>query len=488
MCGIVGIALRSIDDQVNQLLFDALTISQHRGQDSAGIMTYDGRIFNRRRGIGLVKECIHTRHMIRLKGNAGLGHVRYPTSGRIKEEECQPFYMNMGNGISFVHNGNIINTEAIQKELSRNYVHLNTDSDSEMLASLFALYIHKNIHNKSLSEKAIQNALREISEKCVGSYSCIAIIAGIGMLAFRDPNGIKPLEVGVSSNMRNFIVASESVALSALPDVVHAGEIPPGSYLFVPFNSKGVFGNIKYGTYVEGKEFTPCIFEYVYLSRPDSIINKISVSEARRNMGRKLAMRMIKDYNTDIIDVVVPVPDTSLVAAVEMAATLNKPYRYGLIKNRYLPRTFIMPGQKIREESVRLKLNVSTSEVKGKNVLVVDDSIVRGTTSRQIVFMLKDAGAKKITFASLSPPIRYRNIYGVDIPTKSELVAWNRTTDEIRDFIGADVLIYQDISDLEQSILEAAPKNENQIIRFEMSIFDGKYLAGITDEYLDLLE
>lgn len=488
MCGIIGVVSNK---PVNQILFDGLTMLQHRGQDAAGITTYDNERFFKRNSVGLVKDVFHTRHMLRLKGNIGLGHVRYPTAGSYSKSEVQPFYVNYGNGITFVHNGNIVNAKEIISFLKDKHVHLNTWSDSEALANLFAFYIHQEMMKEGwVSKDVITRALWKISDRCNGSYSCIAIIAGVGMVAFRDRYGIKPLEICIQRDMNGVLFASEPIA--GVPhDFIHLDNmyIRPGTAMFIPFNQ--VPGNpfIKMIEidYAEEKDidFSPCIFEYVYLSRPDSVINGISVSEARKNMGTRLAKKIMAKYNPSIIDIVVPVPDTSIVAASQIAATLGKPYSHGLVKNRYIPRTFIMPEQAIREESIRAKLNVNKVEVDGKNVLVVDDSVVRGTTSKQIVALFRDAGAKKIIFGSLSPPIRFQNVYGIDMPTRSELIANGKTSEEVKSLIGADLLIYQDESDLTDAVNEASKKKFG---RFETSIFNGDYITDVGQKYLDELE
>lgn len=485
MCGIIGVVSNK---PINQILFDGLTMLQHRGQDAAGITTYNNRFFSRK-SVGLVRDAFHTRHMLRLQGNVGLGHVRYPTDGSYSKAESQPFYTNYGNGIVFVHNGNIVNSEEIILFLKDKHIHLNTHSDSEALANLFSFYIHQELLSKSSIDKdCIREALKKLSEKCNGSYSCIAIIAGVGMVAFRDPHGIKPLEFCVQKDLNGIMFASESIA-GAPHNFMHHDTmyVKPGHALFVPFNQVPGTSFIRVPDikYTEDCKFTPCIFEYVYLTRPDSMINGVSVSEARKNMGRRLAKKITLDYNPGIIDIVVPVPDTSIVAASQIAASLRRPYGYGLIKNRYIPRTFIMPGQTKRTASIKLKLNVNATEIKNKTVLVVDDSIVRGTTSKQIVALLREAGAKKIIFGSLSPPIRFQNTYGINMATRGELIAHNRTIDEVQELIGADLLIYQDEQDLIDAVNDAS---ETKFEQFEMSIFNGEYITGVSKEYLDKLD
>ncbi len=470
MCGIVGI---SATVNVNQLLFDALTVLQHRGQDAAGMVTIsDGRFFLRKDN-GLVKDVFRTRHMRRLHGTMGLAHVRYPTAGTSSSAEAQPFYVNSPYGIALAHNGNLTNAEEIKQALFESDLrHINTRSDSEILLNVFA---HELTKQGKLKPKAVDffNALTEVYQRCEGGYAVVAMVNGHGMLGFRDPNGIRPLVYGKreAEQGTEYMFASESVALDALGfELIR--DVAPGEAIFIDDNHQ-----IHTHQCVEGK-LNPCMFEYVYLARPDSIVDGVFVYQSRLRMGQTLANKVLREWSDHDIDVVMPIPDTSRNSALEMATRLGLPYREGLVKNRYIGRTFIMPGQEIRKKSVKQKLNAIGQEFAGKNVLLVDDSIVRGTTCEQIVEMARDAGAKKVYFCSAAPAIRYPNVYGIDMPTSEELIAYGRSEEEMCELIGADKLIFQDLDDLKKAVLSLNPEIED----FDCSVFDGKYLAGNIDE------
>lgn len=479
MCGIIGIVGRG---PVNQALYDGLTVLQHRGQDAAGIVTYDGRDrrLNLRKAKGLVRDVFEARHMQRLVGNMGIGHVRYPTAGGAAAAESQPFYVNSPYGITLGHNGNLTNATELRRELFlQDRRHINTDSDSEILLNVFAQELFRQDH-LNLTPDDICRAVAGVHRRCQGAYSVVAMIAGHGVLAFRDPHAIRPLVFGVrqAEDGPEYMVASESVALDVLGfDLTR--DVGPGEVVYVDQNfdlyAKGCAQNPVY---------SPCIFEYVYFSRPDSVLDDVSVHKARMRMGKRLGKRLQQEWPDHDIDVVIPIPDTSRTAAQEMALQLGVTYREGFIKNRYIGRTFIMPGQTQRKKSVRQKLNPIGLEFKGKNVMLVDDSIVRGTTSKEIVQMARDTGAKKVYFASASPPIRYPNVYGIDMPAANELIAHGRTTEEVREAIGADYLIYQDLDDLIKAVRKGNPK----LTRFDTSVFTGDYITGISGEYLDGLE
>lgn len=477
MCGIVGIAG---SQGLNQELYDGLTVLQHRGQDAAGIVTYDNNRVFQRKGNGLVRDVFQERHMQRLQGNMGIAHVRYPTAGSSSSAEAQPFYVNSPYGMSLSHNGNLTNADVLKREL---YIddrrHINTNSDSEILLNVLA---HELIHsgNLQLSPIDIFRAVSGVHRRCQGAYAVVVMICGVGIVAFRDPYGIRPLVYGVreTKDGLDYMVASESVALDVLGyELVR--DVKPGEAIFI--DTKKQFHS---HVCADNSKNTPCIFEYVYFARPDSILENVYVQKARMRMGQRLAKNILEQWPDHDIDVVIPIPDTSRTAALEMAHIMDCKYREGFIKNRYIGRTFIMPGQTQREKSVRHKLNPINLEYKDKNVLLVDDSIVRGTTSKEIVQMARDAGAKKVYFASASPPVRYQNVYGIDMPAASELIAHNKNIGEVRKEIGADKLFYQDIKDLIKSVKKGNPN----LREFETSVFTGDYITGVGDEYLNSLE
>ncbi|MGP1571083.1 MAG: amidophosphoribosyltransferase [Moraxella sp.] len=480
MCGVIGICAY---EPVNQMLYDGLTMLQHRGQDAAGIATLkDNRVYLRKDN-GMVRDVFLDKHMMRLVGNFGIGHVRYPTAGTSSIAEAQPFYVNSPYGITLAHNGNLTNAEVLAKELYEiDRRHLNTDSDSEVLLNIFAHELQE-FDQPNLTPDDIFHALKAVYERCQGAYAVVAMIAGHGILAFRDPNGIRPLVYGQRKTEKGveYMVASESVALTALGfEVVR--DVAPGEAIFIDLN---------YQLYtkqcIAAAKHTPCIFEYVYFARPDSIIDNISVHKARMRMGEKLAKHILKEWGENHgIDVVIPIPDTSRNSALELALHLNVKYREGFNKNRYIGRTFIMPGQSLRKKSVRQKLNAIPLEFKNRNVLLVDDSIVRGTTCYEIIQMARDAGAKNVFFASVAPPVIYPNVYGIDMPVKSELISSGRTVDEVRQIIGADRLIFQDLDDLIHAVNNT---KYSRVDSFDCSVFDGKYVAGnIDDAYLENLK
>ena len=466
MCGIVGVISTS---PVNQLIYDALLLLQHRGQDAAGIATQQGRKFFMHKAKGMVKDVFRTRNMRALPGSCGLGQVRYPTAGNAaSEEEAQPFYVNAPFGIVLVHNGNLTNAQSLKADLfNTDHRHINTESDSEVLLNVLADELDKATRGKALQPQDVFAAVQAVHKRIRGSYAVIALIAGHGVLAFRDPYGIRPLCIGRSPD-GTVMLASESVALEGTGHVFER-DIQPGEAVFI-----GLDGKIAAQQCAAAPQLSPCIFEYVYLARPDSVMDGISVYQARLNLGQTLAKRVVSTVPPSEIDVVVPIPESSRPSAMQLAQLLGLPYREGFVKNRYVGRTFIMPGQGVRKKSVRQKLNVIGSEFKGRNVLLVDDSIVRGTTSREIVQMARDAGARKVYLASAAPPVRYPNVYGIDMPTSSELVAHGRSVEEIRQIIGCDALIYQDVDAMKKAIgsLNAA------IAGFDASCFDGVYVTG----------
>ena len=466
MCGIVGVISTS---PVNQLIYDALLLLQHRGQDAAGIATQQGRKFFMHKAKGMVKDVFRTRNMRALPGSCGLGQVRYPTAGNAaSEEEAQPFYVNAPFGIVLVHNGNLTNAQSLKADLfNTDHRHINTESDSEDLLNVLADELDKATRGKALQPQDVFVAVQAVHKRIRGSYAVIALIAGHGVLAFRDPYGIRPLCIGRSPD-GTVMLASESVALEGTGHVFER-DIQPGEAVFI-----GLDGKIAAQQCAAAPQLSPCIFEYVYLARPDSVMDGISVYQARLNLGQTLAKRVVSTVPPNEIDVVVPIPESSRPSAMQLAQLLGLPYREGFVKNRYVGRTFIMPGQGVRKKSVRQKLNVIGSEFKGRNVLLVDDSIVRGTTSREIVQMARDAGARKVYLASAAPPVRYPNVYGIDMPTSSELVAHGRSVEEIRQIIGCDALIYQDVDAMKKAIgsLNAA------IAGFDASCFDGVYVTG----------
>ena len=480
MCGIVGVVSNG---PVNQLLYDSLLLLQHRGQDAAGIATGHGKNFSMHKGSGLVRDVFRTRNMRDLTGNAGIAQVRYPTAGSaVSAQEAQPFYVNAPFGITLAHNGNLTNWEQLKDEMFRiDRRHINTESDSEVLLNVLAHELQMATAGYSLDPSAVFNAVGGLHRRVRGSYAVVAQIAGYGVLAFRDPFGIRPLVLGAleTDDGTEYLVASESVALHGLGYQL-VRDVAPGEAIFIDMD-----GGLHTRQCSEQPRLNPCIFEYVYLARPDSVMDGISVYASRLRMGETLADKIRRELPTGDIDVVMPIPDSSRPAAMQMALRLGLDYREGFIKNRYVGRTFIMPGQGVRKKSVRQKLNPIGIEFKGKNVLIVDDSIVRGTTSNQIVEMARESGANKVIFASAAPPVRYPNVYGIDMPTLNELIASGRDDEQIRAAIGADVLIYQDIDDMKRAINEPG----SGIARFEASCFDGDYITGdVTPDYLDRLQ
>ncbi len=470
MCGIVGVVSAT---PVNQLIYDALLLLQHRGQDAAGIVTQQGRKFFMHKAKGMVRDIFRTRNMRALPGNCGLGQVRYPTAGNaFSEEEAQPFYVNAPFGLVMVHNGNLTNAQALKADLfSVDHRHINTESDSEVLLNVLAHELEKTTRGLPLKPADVFAAVRGVNQRIKGSYAVIALIAGHGLLAFRDPHGIRPLCMGRSQD-GTVMLASESVALEG---TLHQFErdVAPGEAVFIDLQ-----GQVHHQMCAESAQLTPCIFEYVYLARPDSTMDGISVYQARLNLGETLAKRVISTVPPNEIDVVIPIPESSRPSATELAHLLGIPYREGFVKNRYVGRTFIMPGQGVRKKSVRQKLNVITSEFKGRNVLLVDDSIVRGTTSKEIVQMARDAGANKVYMASAAPPVRFPNVYGIDMPTKEELVAHGRTLEEVRQIIGCDALIYQDVDAMKTAVAQARTGAAGPLTGFDASCFDGVYVTG----------
>ncbi|MFZ6725888.1 amidophosphoribosyltransferase [Undibacterium sp. MH2W] len=479
MCGIVGVVSNG---PVNQLLYDALLLLQHRGQDAAGIATSHGNKFAMHKANGLVRDVFRTRNMRSLPGNVGIGQVRYPTAGSTSEEEAQPFYVNAPFGIVLAHNGNLTNAVELKIELFKNdRRHLNTDSDSEVLLNILAHQIQEVTSGYSLDPESLFRAVSMLHRRVRGSYAVVAQIAGYGLLAFRDPFGIRPLCLGVSQTESGteYMIASESVALEGL-GFKFVRDVEPGEALFIDLD-----GNLHIQQCAENPSLNPCSFEYVYLARPDSIIDGASVYLTRLKMGEYLAEKVRNQFRDGEIDVVMPIPDSSRPSAMELALKLNLDYREGFIKNRYIGRTFMMPGQAIRRKSVRQKLNAIGSEFKGKSVLLVDDSIVRGTTSREIVQMARESGAKRVIFASAAPPVQFPNVYGIDMPTRSELIAYGRSEEEVCREITADALVYQDVSAMKRSISDVNPRLKN----IEASCFDGFYITGdVTSGYLDALE
>ena len=467
MCGIVGVVSHA---PVNQLIYDALLLLQHRGQDAAGIVTQQDRKFFMHKAKGMVKDVFRTRNMRGLLGNCGLGQVRYPTAGNaFSEEEAQPFYVNAPFGIVLVHNGNLTNAKALKHELfNTDHRHINTESDSEVLLNVLAHEVDRATRGvTTLLPAHLFGAVAAVHERIKGSYAVIALIAGHGVLAFRDPFGIRPLCMGKGADGTRML-ASESVTLEGT-GIALERNIAPGEAVFIDLQ-----GHVHSQQCAKNPQLKPCIFEYVYLARPDSVLDGVSVYQARLNMGETLAKRVISTVPPDQIDAVIPIPESSRPSAQQLAQLIGKPYREGFVKNRYVGRTFIMPGQAVRKKSVRQKLNVIASEFKGRNVLLVDDSIVRGTTSKEIVQMARDAGARKVYLASAAPPVRYPNVYGIDMPTSNELVAHNRTVDEIRAIIGCDALIYQDVEPMKKAVGSLNPALQG----FDASCFDGVYITG----------
>ena len=480
MCGVVG----TISHQpVNQLLYDALLLLQHRGQDAAGIATMQGNSFAMHKANGLVRDVFRTRNMRSLVGNAGIGQVRYPTAGSASsEEEAQPFYVSAPFGIILAHNGNLTNAPILRSEMAyRDRRHINTNSDTEVLLNVLADELQKETNSAALDDDSIFKAVAGLTKRVKGSYSVVSLIAGFGLLAFRDPFGIRPLCIGRIDTPQGpeWMLASESVALEGLGFTV-VRDVEPGEAIYIDMD-----GNFHARQCASNSSLNPCIFEYVYLARPDSTIDGVTVYNVRMRMGDYLAEKIRAETDVSKIDVVMPIPDSSRPAAMQVAKRLGISYREGFFKNRYIGRTFIMPGQAVRKKSVRQKLNAMRIEFKDKTVLIVDDSIVRGTTSYEIVQMARESGAKKVIFASAAPPVRFPNVYGIDMPTRSELVAYGRTHDEINQLIGADQLIYQSVEDMKKAVQDINPNIKN----FESSCFDGCYISGdITEAYLDALE
>lgn len=475
MCGIVGIISH---EPVNQSLYDALTVLQHRGQDAAGIVTVEGNRLNLRKGNGLVRDVFDTRHMLKLRGRLGIGHVRYPTAGCASSAESQPFFVNSPYGISLAHNGNLTNCEQVTRDLFvEDLRHINTGSDSEVLLNVFAHELSRT-GKLRLDEQDVFTAVRGVHRRCHGAYAAVALITGYGIVGFRDPHGIRPVVYGKRETSRGteVMIASESVALDMVGfELVR--DLEPGEAVFVDNT-----GKISTQLCADEPQLTPCLFEFVYLARPDSIIDNISVYKARLRMGEALAEKVLRERPDHDIDVIIPIPDTSRTSALQMANRLGLKYREGFIKNRYVGRTFIMPGQTEREKSVNQKLNAIDLEFRGKNVMLVDDSIVRGTTSQQIIQMARVAGARKVYFASAAPPVRYPNVYGIDMPTADELIGHGRDEQQIGAEIGADWLVYQEIGDL----VEAVRYGNRRITDFDDSVFTGHYVTGGIDQpYLD---
>ena len=466
MCGIVGVVSSA---PVNQLIYDALLLLQHRGQDAAGIVTQLDRKFFMHKAKGMVRDVFRTRNMRSLPGTCGLGQVRYPTAGNAySEEEAQPFYVNAPFGIVLVHNGNLTNAQALKAELfSTDHRHINTESDSEVLLNVLAHELERTTQGQPLTPDIVFGAVSAVHRRVRGSYAVIALIAGHGLLAFRDPYGIRPLCLGHGPDGTT-LFASESVALEGTGHHFER-DLAPGEAVFVELS-----GQVHARQCAAMPSLSPCIFAFVYLARPDSMLDGISVYQARLNLGETLAKRVISTVPPNEIDVVIPIPESSRPSATQLAHLLGIPYREGFVKNRYVGRTFIMPGQEVRKKSVRQKLNVIASEFKGRNVLLVDDSIVRGTTSKEIVQMARDAGARKVYLASAAPPVRFPNVYGIDMPTSDELVVHGRSVEEIRRIIGCDALIYQDVDGMKKAIGALNPR----LAGFEASCFDGVYVTG----------
>ena len=475
MCGIVGIYHK--DNDVAGDIYDALIQVQHRGQDAAGIATWDGTKMSLHKDLGVVTEVFKTNESLSLEGNVGVGHVRYPTAGCSDASEAQPFYSANPVNISLAHNGTLTNSDKIKCALLKtHFCQFNTQSDSEVLLNLFSYELYKT-NFRTLKHSHIFSALKNVYRQCEGGYAVAMLVAGVGIVAFRDPNGIRPLVIGKSGD--SYMVASESAALSAL-GYSFERDVKPGEAIIISET-----GELLKKQCYKKSDHTPCLFEFVYFSRPDSTIDSISVHKSRLRMGDYLGEKILKEYGHLDIDVVIPVPDTSRTSAMQVAHKLDIKYREGFIKNRYIGRTFIMPGQSIRKRSVAHKLSPIEIEFKNKNVLLVDDSIVRGNTSKKIIEMVRNNGAKKVFFASAAPPIRYQNVYGIDMPATKELVAHNRTVKQVENFIGADTLIYQNLEDLKLS----AHIGNRKITCFEDSVFTGKYCTGnVTKSFLADLE
>lgn len=477
MCGIVGLVSKSL---VNQTIFDALTVLQHRGQDAAGMVTCEGNQFYLRKDNGLVNEVFRTRHMKKLLGNIGIGHVRYPTAGSSSAAEAQPFYVNAPYGIALAHNGNLTNTVELAEQMRRTDLrHINTTSDSEILVNILAHEL-QSLGKLEPTPSDVFSAVEQVHQRIQGGYAVVAVITGFGVLAFRDPHGVRPLVYGTrdTESGQEAMVASESVALD-ISGFKRERDVAPGEAIFIDLD-----GKVHAKQCAKNPKLAPCLFEQVYFARPDSVIDGINVHKARMRMGVKLAERVKQERPGHDIDVIIPIPDTSRTSALEMAKQLNVTFREGFIKNRYIGRTFIMPGQTERKKSVRRKLNPIESEFKDKVVMLVDDSIVRGTTSKQIVQMVRDVGAKKVYFASAAPPVRHPNVYGIDMPSPSEFIAHNRSEDEIGEAIGADWMLYQHLQDLKEAVA-----GDQHFDFYETSVFDGQYVTGdIDDEYLERID
>ena len=481
MCGILGIVGQQ-GSHVNQLIYDGLTVLQHRGQDAAGILTDKDGHFRLRKSNGLVADVFYKRHMLRLEGNVGIGHVRYPTAGSSSRAEAQPFYVNSPYGIALAHNGNLTNAEELGRFLRDDCMrHINTTSDSELLLNALAVELGERSSalriegQPHMNIETVFGAISAVNKRVRGGYACVSVISGYGLLAFRDPNGIRPLVYGKreSDGQTEYIVASESVAITALGfEIVR--DVLPGEAVFISSS-----GHLFSRQCSQPQSYSPCIFEHVYFARPDSVIDGMSVYQSRLNQGQRLAERLLESWPNHDIDVVIPIPDSGRIAALQLARTLGVSYREGFVKNRYVGRTFIMPGQALREKSVRKKLNAIQHEFKGKNVLLVDDSIVRGTTSAKIIQMARDVGAKKVYFASAAPPVRHPNVYGIDMPAVNEFIADGRTIEEISNTIGSDRLFYQSLEDL----VEVTQQPGSDVSTFEASCFDGVYITGDIDEH-----
>ena len=479
MCGVVGIVSKN---EVASDLYEALTVIQHRGQDAAGIATSEEKRLNSRKQLGLVREVFREHHIQSLTGKIGIAHVRYPTAGGASRELAQPMYVNSPYGISIVHNGNLVNTDSLCEELAEtDRRHLNTNSDSEVILNIFAHELQQ-IGGVQPSKEEIFEAVTRMQSRVSGAYSIIIMINNVGLVAVRDPHGIRPLIIGKRDEDlmgAEYMIASESAAIDAL-DFKIIDDIAAGETIFI---SKE--GKMSRSKSQKAAKHSPCIFEYVYLARPDSVIDKVSVHKARQRMGTYLGEKILGLYPEHEIDVVIPIPESSTTSANEVAKKLGLPYREGFVKNRYIGRTFIMPKQEMRRKSVKRKLNPITMEFEGKNVLLVDDSIVRGTTSKQIVEMAREAGAKKVFFASAAPPIRFQNVYGIDMAATTELIAHQKDEGQIAEYIGADWLVYQNLEDL----IRSAKEGNKEIENFETSIFDGEYLDDqVSSDYLKNLE
>ncbi len=478
MCGIVGLIAKQ---DISAELYDALTLLQHRGQDAAGTVTCEDRLLHLQKGKGLVRDVIQAQDIVRLRGHYGLGHVRYPTAGTDSAAEAQPLYVNSPYGLCLVHNGNLTNAASLQKELwGKGFRHLNTQSDSEVLLNVFAEELQR-VASGELTPQKLFSAVSQVHRRCRGAYAVLILIAGYGVLAFRDPHGIRPLSLGFRKNegaQPDYLFASETVVLSGLGFSL-LDDVAPGEAVFISEDRE-----ISRVQCAEHPQLSPCLFEFVYLARPDSILSKILVYKVRLKLGEYLAEKLLREWPNHDIDVVMPVPETSRTAAYAMSLRLGVKYREGLVKNHYIGRTFIMPGQAVRLKSVKRKLNAIDLEFKGKNVLLVDDSIVRGTTSKEIIQLARDAGASKVYFASAAPPVISPNVYGIDMPRAEELIAHSRTVEDIRKILGADGLIFQDLKDLIAAVHEGNP----DITRFEDSVFSGDYITGDIDaSYLETL-